>query len=122
MLGQSIVVLDEQLVRVFGSLAAVGAISWLSYARRIMLVPVGVVAQAAGVAGLRNDLEGLSVELHRPPPRALPALADEDQLWAGVNYRIAKPNTVVRFAYGQLGRDGADDRDVIQLTLQLFKF
>jgi putative peptidoglycan lipid II flippase len=50
MLGQSIVVLDEQLVRVFGSLAGVGAVSWLSYARRIMLVPVGVVAQAAGVA------------------------------------------------------------------------
>ena len=50
MLGQSIVVMDEQLVRVFGSMAGTGAISWLSYARRIMLVPVGVVAQAAGVA------------------------------------------------------------------------
>jgi putative peptidoglycan lipid II flippase len=50
MLGQSIVVLDEQFVRIFGSLAGVGAISWLNYARRIMLVPVGVVAQAAGVA------------------------------------------------------------------------
>jgi len=50
MLGQSIVVLDEQLLRVFGSLAGVGAISWLSYARRLMMVPVGVVAQAAGVA------------------------------------------------------------------------
>ena len=50
MLGQSIVVLDEQLVRVFGTLAGVGAVSWLNYARRIMLVPVGVVAQAAGVA------------------------------------------------------------------------
>jgi putative peptidoglycan lipid II flippase len=50
MVGQSIVVLDEQLVRVFGSLAGVGAISWLSYARRIMMVPVGVVAQAVGVA------------------------------------------------------------------------
>jgi len=50
MLGQSVVVLDEQLVRIFGSLAGVGAISWLNYARRIMLVPVGVVAQAAGVA------------------------------------------------------------------------
>ncbi len=50
MLGQSIVVLDEQLVRVFGSLTVVGAVSWLNYARRIMLVPVGVVAQAAGVA------------------------------------------------------------------------
>lgn len=50
MVGQSIVVLDEQFVRVFGSLAGTGAISWLNYARRIMLVPVGVVAQAAGVA------------------------------------------------------------------------
>jgi putative peptidoglycan lipid II flippase len=50
MLGQSIVAIDEQLIRIFGSLAGTGAISWLSYARRIMLVPVGVVAQAASVA------------------------------------------------------------------------
>lgn len=50
MLGQSIVVLDEQFVRVFGSLGPEGAISHLNYARRIMMVPVGVVAQAAGVA------------------------------------------------------------------------
>lgn len=50
MLGQSIVVLDEQFLRVFGSMAAVGAVSWLNYGRRLMLVPVGVVAQAAGVA------------------------------------------------------------------------
>lgn len=50
MLGQSIVILDEQLVRVFGSLAGEGVVSLLNYARRIMLVPVGVVAQAAGVA------------------------------------------------------------------------
>jgi putative peptidoglycan lipid II flippase len=50
MAGQSIVVLDEQLVRVFGSYAGPGAVSWLNYARRLMLVPVGVVAQAAGVA------------------------------------------------------------------------
>jgi len=50
MIGQSITVVDEQFVRIFGSLAGVGAISWLSYARRIMMVPVSVVAQAAGVA------------------------------------------------------------------------
>ena len=50
MLGQSIVVLDEQLIRVAGSLAGEGSVSLLSYARRIMQVPVGVVAQAAGVA------------------------------------------------------------------------
>jgi putative peptidoglycan lipid II flippase len=50
MIGQSIVVWDEQLVRIFGSLAGTGAISWLNYARRIMLVPVSTVAQAVGVA------------------------------------------------------------------------
>ena len=50
MLGQSIVALDEQFVRVFGSLTGEGGVSLLNYARRIMLVPVGVVAQAAGLA------------------------------------------------------------------------
>ncbi len=50
MLGQSVVVLDEQFVRIFGSLAGDGAVSLLNYSRRIMLVPVGVVAQAAALA------------------------------------------------------------------------
>ncbi len=50
MLGQSIVALDEQFVRIFGSLTGDGGVSLLNYARRIMLVPVGVVAQAAGIA------------------------------------------------------------------------
>ncbi|MGJ3521412.1 murein biosynthesis integral membrane protein MurJ [Nitratidesulfovibrio sp. D1] len=50
MIGQSVVVLDEQFVRIFGSMTGEGAVSLLNYARRIMLVPVGVVAQAAGVA------------------------------------------------------------------------
>jgi putative peptidoglycan lipid II flippase len=50
MLGQSIVVMDEQFLRVFGSMVGEGAVSWLNYGRRIMMVPVGVVAQAAGVA------------------------------------------------------------------------
>lgn len=50
MLGQSIVALDEQFVRVFGALSGEGGASLLSYARRIMQVPVGVIAQAAGLA------------------------------------------------------------------------
>lgn len=50
MLGQSIVILDEQLIRIFGSLAGEGVVSLLNYARRIMLVPVGVVAQSISVA------------------------------------------------------------------------
>ena len=50
MLGQSIVALDEQFLRIFGGMAGEGSLSLLSYARRLMQVPVGVVAQAAGVA------------------------------------------------------------------------
>ncbi|MCX7822833.1 MAG: murein biosynthesis integral membrane protein MurJ [Syntrophobacterales bacterium] len=50
MVGQSIVVLDEQLVRIFGSLAGTGAVSHINYARRLMMVPVGIVGQAAAVA------------------------------------------------------------------------
>ena len=37
--GQSVVVLDEQFVRIFGSLGGEGAVSLLNYARRIMMVP-----------------------------------------------------------------------------------
>lgn len=72
MLGQSVVVLDEQFVRIFGSLAGEGAVSLLNYSRRIMMVPVGVVAQAASVASFpflaalaaRNDTPGFNGALH----------------------------------------------------------
>lgn len=50
MIGQSIVVLDETFMRVFGQFISKGAVTELQYARRTMLVPVGVIAQAAGVA------------------------------------------------------------------------
>lgn len=73
MLGQSVVVLDEQFIRIFGSLAGTGEVSLLSYARRIMMVPVGVVAQAAGVASFpflaqlfaKNDMENFCDTLHK---------------------------------------------------------
>lgn len=50
MAGQSVAVLDEQFVRFFGQLAGEGGISALSFARVLNMVPVGMVAQAAGVA------------------------------------------------------------------------
>jgi len=50
MLGQSIVVLDETFMSTFGGLVGEGAQTQLLYARRTMFVPIGVVAQAAGVA------------------------------------------------------------------------
>ncbi|MCE2526015.1 MAG: murein biosynthesis integral membrane protein MurJ [Actinomycetia bacterium] len=50
MLAQSVAVLDEQFVRFFGQLTGEGGISALSFARVLNMVPVGMVAQAAGVA------------------------------------------------------------------------
>jgi putative peptidoglycan lipid II flippase len=50
MLGQSVAVLDEQLLKVFGQLAETGATGLLAYARRLNMLPVGMIAQAAGVA------------------------------------------------------------------------
>ncbi|MDO5484541.1 MAG: murein biosynthesis integral membrane protein MurJ [Desulfovibrionaceae bacterium] len=50
MLGQTVVMLDEQFLRVFGSLVGDGAVSLLNYARRIAQVPIGLMGQAAAVA------------------------------------------------------------------------
>lgn len=50
MLGQSVAVLDEQFLRIFGQLAPAGSIASLSYARQLNMLPVGMIAQAAGVA------------------------------------------------------------------------
>ena len=50
MVAQSVAVLDEQFVRFFGQLAGEGGIAALSFARVLNMVPVGMVAQAAGVA------------------------------------------------------------------------
>ncbi len=67
MLGQSIAVLDEQFVKLFGQID-VGATAALSFARQLNMVPVGVIAQAAGVAAFPflarlaagGDLDGLT--------------------------------------------------------------
>jgi putative peptidoglycan lipid II flippase len=50
MLGFSLTVVDDWMLRVFGSLLAVGTITWINNARRLMQVPVGVLGQASGVA------------------------------------------------------------------------
>ena len=50
MIGQSVVALDETFMSVFGDLVGDGTQTHLQYARRTMLVPVGIVAQGAAVA------------------------------------------------------------------------
>ena len=50
MLGQTVVYLDEQFYRIFGSMAGEGAVSLLNYSKRITQVPIGLMGQAAAVA------------------------------------------------------------------------
>lgn len=50
MLGQTVVMLDEQFLRVFGSLLDEGAVSLLNYARRVAQVPVALMGQAIAAA------------------------------------------------------------------------
>ena len=75
MVGQSVAVLDEQFVRLFGQLTAEGGISALSFARVLNMVPVGMVAQAAGVAAF-PFLASLAARVAAPswpkPPYAPP--------------------------------------------------
>ncbi|MFA5623906.1 MAG: murein biosynthesis integral membrane protein MurJ [Bradymonadales bacterium] len=51
-LGVSLTTVDEWLGRIIGSSMEVGSISWLNYARRLCLVPIALVGQAASQAAL----------------------------------------------------------------------
>jgi putative peptidoglycan lipid II flippase len=75
MIGQSLVLLDESLARIFGTQLGEGPTSQLGFARQTMLVPIGVIAQAAGVAAYpylsRLAEEGKLAELTTTLARAL---------------------------------------------------
>ena len=111
MLAQSIVIWDEQLVRVFGSLAGAGAISCLNYARRIMMVPVGAVAQAAGVASFpflaellaRGDRERFHATVNGAIRSTLLLLIPLS-VWMMV---VAGPTVTLVFRQGQFDADAA---------------
>jgi putative peptidoglycan lipid II flippase len=50
MLGFSVIFVDDWAIRWFGSYLQAASISWLNYAKRLMLVLVALTGQAAGVA------------------------------------------------------------------------
>ena len=67
MIGVSLTTVDEWLVKHFGSSLEPGSISWLMTARRVMLVPIGLLGTAAGQAAgtylARLHAEGKRQEL-----------------------------------------------------------
>ena len=50
MLGLSIVYTDDWIIRWFGSYLVPASITWLTYAKTLMQVPLGILGQAVGVA------------------------------------------------------------------------
>ena len=101
MIGQSIVVLDETLMSVFGDLAGDGAQTHLQYARRTMFVPVGVIAQAAGVAAYpflaRLFAEGRTGEMADAVDRALRWVVAASLAAAALLAALSRPTIRVLF-------------------------
>lgn len=50
MLGLSLVVTDDWIAKYFASSMSKGTVSWLSYARTEMRIPIAIIGQAAGIA------------------------------------------------------------------------
>lgn len=122
MIGQSVAVLDEQFVRIFGQVD-VGATAALNYARRLNMVPVGVIAQAAGVAafpflaslyarGANSDLVETTGRAARKTIFVAAAAT------AGVVV-LARP--LVRLVY-QYGVFDAEDVDLVASLLVIYAF
>src|SRR5208337_1874195 len=69
MLALSLVFTDDWIIRWFGSYLVPASITWLSYAKTLMRVPLGVVGQAVGVASFpflaQLYSEGKREELNR---------------------------------------------------------
>lgn len=121
MVGQSVAVLDEQFPRLFGQLAGVGGTAALSLARMLNMLPVGLIAQAAGVAsfpfmarlaarGATTEVDGISLRAARSAGVfGVGAMA----------LVIAAAQPAVRVVY-QWGRFGGADVATVTLLLTIF--
>ncbi|HZD22331.1 MAG TPA: lipid II flippase MurJ, partial [Acidimicrobiia bacterium] len=122
MIGQSVAVLDEQFVRLFGQVN-VEITSALSFARRLNMVPVGVIAQAAGVAAF-PFLAGLAARGADEELAETTGRAARKTLWvaalatAGVIV-LARP--AVRLIY-QYGKFTSADSDLVATLLTTYAF
>lgn len=121
MLGQSIVFLDESVTKVFASMADEGSIFLLGRARRLNMLPVGVIAQAAGVAAYpflaRLAAEGRMDELKRTMTTALRHVVFAGLAATALLAALSEP--VVRVAY-QRGNWSSDATVLAASSLVLF--
>ena len=122
MIGQSIAVLDEQFVRWFGQLEE-GAPSALTFARQLNMVPVGVIAQAAGVAAYpflaRLAAKGDDEELIATTGRTAGNTLFIGAAATAVLVVLAGPLVRVLYQYGEFT---SSDGDLVARLLVLYAF
>jgi len=114
MIGQSVVALDEGFMSIFGDMVGDGTQTNLLYARRTMLVPVGIIAQAASVAAYpflaRMFAEGKIHAMHRTVDQALRWVLVLSIAAAGLLAALALPiirALFERFAYTEADSSAA---------------
>lgn len=121
LLGQTLLTVDEWYLRWFGGLLAPGTVARLTYARRLMLVPVSVVGQAIAAAALptlsRLYSEGRHEELARTVLATLRTGLGLALLTGGACAALALPLVALTFERGAFGPE--DTRAVAGL-LALF--
>jgi putative peptidoglycan lipid II flippase len=123
MVGQSAVALDEQWPRYFGQFVGSGAQSSLYYARILNMLPVGVIAQAAGVAAF-PFLAGLfsagkSAEMRAVVVRSVRATVAVAGLASALVIVMAFPLVRIAFQWGAFERG---DTDAVSRLLVFYAF
>ena len=110
MVGQSIVVLDESLGKVVASAASDGAVFSLNLARRVNMLPVGVIAQAAGVAAYpylaRLLAEGRRREMAESMGRTLRMVMFVSGAAAAGVIAVSQPAVRAAFQHGEFSEAG----------------
>ena len=109
MLGQSVAVLDEQFINWFGQVEE-GAAAGLFYARRLTMVPIGVIAQAAGVAAYpflaRLAASGAEGELNETTENAAKNTVFISAVATALLVVLAGPFVSLIYGYGEFSSVG----------------
>ena len=110
MIGQSIVVLDESLGKVVVASASDGSIFSLNLARRVNMVPVGVIAQAVGVASYpylaRLVAEGRQDEMFATMARTVRMVILAGGAAVAAVLAVSLPAVRVAFQHGEFSMAG----------------
>ena len=110
MIGQSIVVLDESIGKVVAAAASEGSVFSLNLARRVNMLPVGVIAQAAGVAAYpflaRLVVEGRKAEMAASMGRAARMVVFASGAAVAGIIAVSQPAVRVAFQHGEFSKEG----------------